>query len=184
MSEIEANERYTSQTSPDDLIETPEEHAERIAGFKPSPSRVIPSEQCSYVRKDGSRCRAWALRGTTVCLTHGARIPAVREAAARRVEEARIQLGLSAPRAANLLVEQVEDPEVPSYVRQRAAIAVLDRVGIGPNHKSEVEVSGSIEHTHSVEAASRIHGALDRYAAISAETEAEVIEAEVVEDSP
>lgn len=168
----------------DDLIETPEELAERVrrARERPRSDRPIPSVQCTYVRNDGSRCLAYSLRGATVCIAHGARLPNVRAAAARRVEEAKVKLGLNAPGAVDVIVAQMTDPETPAYVRQQAAFGLLDRAGIGPGHKTEVEVSGSIEHTHSVEAASRIRGTLQRYSDTAAEVE--TVEAEVVEDSP
>lgn len=45
------------------------------------------AQRCTAHRTNGEPCRAWAVRGATVCVTHGGAAPAVRAAAARRVAE-------------------------------------------------------------------------------------------------
>ena len=43
---------------------------------------------CTAHRTNGDPCRAWAIRGATVCRVHGGSIPAVRAKAARTLAEA------------------------------------------------------------------------------------------------
>lgn len=43
--------------------------------------------RCSARTSSGRPCRAWAIKGGTVCVTHGGRAPQVQKAARRRVEE-------------------------------------------------------------------------------------------------
>lgn len=45
------------------------------------------AQRCTAHRSNGDSCRAWAVRGATVCVSHGGAAPAVRAAAARRVAE-------------------------------------------------------------------------------------------------
>lgn len=41
----------------------------------------MTSRRCVKVKRDGERCRAWAVTGTTVCIKHGGAAPQVRQAA-------------------------------------------------------------------------------------------------------
>lgn len=55
---------------------------------KPRHPAAVPAVQCSATSKrSGERCKRYALPGATVCRTHGAGAPQVREAAGRRVQE-------------------------------------------------------------------------------------------------
>lgn len=45
--------------------------------------------KCSARKSNGEPCGAWAIRGGTVCRVHGGSAPAVKAAAARRLEEAK-----------------------------------------------------------------------------------------------
>lgn len=47
----------------------------------------MATPRCSAHRTNGDPCKAYAVRGATVCVTHGGAAPRVREAAARRVAE-------------------------------------------------------------------------------------------------
>ena len=47
----------------------------------------MATPRCSAHRSNGEPCKAYAVRGATVCVTHGGAAPRVREAAARRVAE-------------------------------------------------------------------------------------------------
>lgn len=51
------------------------------------PRSMVPGQRCRAHRRDGKPCQAWAPRGGWVCLSHGGAAPAVRAAAARRVQE-------------------------------------------------------------------------------------------------
>lgn len=54
----------------------------------PSDPRAIAQEKCTgHSSKTGERCKRWPLRGSTVCTSHGAAAPQVREKAALRVQE-------------------------------------------------------------------------------------------------
>lgn len=50
-------------------------------------SSVRWAVRCRAHRKDGSRCKRWATRGTYVCRSHGAASLRVRRAAERRLTE-------------------------------------------------------------------------------------------------
>lgn len=58
-----------------------------------APRRIrhpLPSTRCRAERRNGARCRRWAVRGATICPVHGGRHPAVQEAAAHQVANAEI----------------------------------------------------------------------------------------------
>jgi hypothetical protein len=55
-----------------------------------SPARVLGGKRCSARNRAGEPCRAFAVRGATVCIAHGGAAPQVRAAAARRVEAAKL----------------------------------------------------------------------------------------------
>lgn len=56
------------------------------AGGAPTPD---DPRRCTARRSSGDPCRAWAIRGGSVCAVHGGRAPQVRQRAARRLEEDR-----------------------------------------------------------------------------------------------
>ena len=65
----------------------------------PNASNPDHPRQCVARRRDGERCTRWAVKGATVCPTHGGSIGRVRAAAARRrdrsaAEQAAATLGL------------------------------------------------------------------------------------------
>jgi len=80
--------------------------------------------QCTAHKRDGSGdpCTKHAVKGATVCASHGAAAPQVRAAASRRLLEA------ADPVTAELvqLALHAEDPKV----RLQACRDVLDRVGV------------------------------------------------------
>lgn len=79
------------------------------------PGRMSPAcetcgqehQRCARHNRDGEPCKAYPVRGTTVCAapTHGGRLPRVKAAASRRVAEDEVRRGL-----ANLDVTPVGDP--------------------------------------------------------------------------
>jgi hypothetical protein len=85
-----------------------------------------PAVQCGGTRSDGERCRRKATRGGDRCEVHGARLPCVKEAYARRVEEARRRIVNLADPALDALERALEDKD--SGVAVRAAQTILDRV--------------------------------------------------------
>jgi hypothetical protein len=97
---------------------------------KPYPS-YQPTRCTAHSKRTGDPCGNWAIRGGTVCRKHGGAVKATKEAAARRILAA-------ADPAAALLVSQMYDKGLDASVRQRAALALLDRAGL--NAKSELTV--------------------------------------------
>jgi hypothetical protein len=85
-----------------------------------------PAPQCGGTRSDGEPCHRRATRGGDRCAVHGAQLPSVRQAYARRVEEARMRIVTLADPALDALERALADKD--SGVAVRAAQAVLDRV--------------------------------------------------------
>jgi hypothetical protein len=83
------------------------------------PDTVI---RCNATRPNGSRCKREAEDGAVVCDQHGGAAPQVRRRAAER-------LIMTADQAAQMLVEMMEDREVPFGVRAKIAQDLLDRAG-------------------------------------------------------
>lgn len=79
------------------------------------------------------RCRAYAIKGGTVCVYHGGSAPQVR-AAAQRVLLAAVDPALAE------LVTLARSAESES-VRLQAVRDILDRVGLGATTKIEAEVT-------------------------------------------
>lgn len=84
-------------------------------------------------KTDGSRCRAEAEPGTTVCWRHGAAIPAVQAAAATRIQ-------MSVDEAAQRLIEWLNDNDVDMRERVKIAHDLLDRGGLSATQKHLVGV--------------------------------------------
>ncbi len=85
-----------------------------------------PAVQCGGTRSDGERCRRKATWGGDRCEVHGARLPCVKDAYARRVEEARRRIVNLADPALDALERALEDKD--AAVSVRAAQTILDRV--------------------------------------------------------
>ena len=93
-----------------------------------------PAQKCSaHKASTGDPCQAWAISGSNVCIAHGGRAPAVREAARRRLD-ALVPLALDV--LAELAVGRAHDPgsdapmAVPPGVRARSCAEILARAGI------------------------------------------------------
>lgn len=85
-----------------------------------------PAVRCGGTRSDREPCGRWAVRGGDRCPMHGAQLPSVRAAYARRVKEARLRIITLADPALDTLERALTDKD--SAVALRAAQAVLDRV--------------------------------------------------------
>lgn len=147
-------------------------------GWKPTLDKPLPVVRCtSTVRngvREGQRCGRWSIAGAKVCLVHGGQIPNVREAAAKRVEAAKLRLIDDADLAIDTLFELLK-PGTAAQVQLGAANSILDRAGV----KSGVELS--VEVTHAVSASDTIADKLKSMAARMAPPE-ELEELEVVEE--
>lgn len=110
-------------------------------GWTPTLAKPIPVVRCTMTKKDGTTCGKWAVRGTLVCMKHGAQLPQVRKAAEERVQAARIQLmGMTGD--ATAVLEQLMQPGVTEGIRLKAATEILDRAGL----KAGMEIAVTVEH--------------------------------------
>src|SRR5512144_1418891 len=95
-------------------------------------NRMRVETRCSARRKNGAVCRNYAIRGGSVCRMHGGGAPQVRRRAQERI--------LAADGAAARLIEFMNDRRVPWPGRLTAARDFLDRAGLTPKTRVEVEV--------------------------------------------
>ncbi|MDO3397973.1 hypothetical protein QWJ41_19780 [Nocardioides sp. SOB44] len=103
-----------------------------IAGV---PGSKNPERRCkATVFSTGLRCKRAAIKGGTVCTSHGGAAPQVQKSAKERLLE------LADPAIA-ALSKIVRDEDTDDAVRLRAALGVLDRIGYGPGQTIEVSTS-------------------------------------------
>lgn len=101
------------------------------------------------------QCKKPAIRGGTVCGTHGGSSPQVKRKAAERLAQLQDPAVDALARSLNAtqrtVTRQGKIVEVgPDHNAQtRAASAVLDRTGLGPSSQTEVQVHASV-HLHSL----------------------------------
>lgn len=122
--------------------------------FKPRPARPMPAVRCSRVKKDGEQCKAYALRGTTVCRAHGANLPVVASSARERVEEARLKLLGLVPKAVTKVEELLEAES--EQVQLRAAESIMNRGGLVETRRTEQDVTHKVEVADLDEAIERL----------------------------
>lgn len=117
--------------------------------FKPSFDKPIPSVRCNGTVKNGPRkgeqCPRPSIRGGTVCREHGGAAPQTKEAAARRVEEARIRLMYGVEDAITVL-EDLTKEGVPENVRFQSAKYLVDKGLGGPDLTVEVQHTSPSEN--------------------------------------
>ena len=97
-------------------------------GRTPDPSRI-----CTAKRTNGEPCRKVAIKGASVCATHGGRAPQVKAKAKARLENA-------ADRMAKLLLNMAEADDVSDAVKLNAIRDALDRSGVSAKNAVEVTV--------------------------------------------
>lgn len=155
-------------------------------GWKPTRDQPVPVVRCTRILESGDRCARWSLRGATVCIKHGAQLAGVRAHAEAVVESARLRLIGNTDQAVDVL-EQLMQPGTSENVRLKAAESVLDRSGIrgGVDIHTETEVT-----VNPSELLAERLGQLKRRSAEARERladvfgDADIIEGELVEDSP
>lgn len=105
--------------------------------------RPYPTTPCAALTTSGRPCRAWAIKGGTVCVKHGGTAPQVRAAARRRLEREaivadlpRLLVAVEEGLAGSAPVETLDD------ARRRAAavVAVLSEMLDGSALVVETEV--------------------------------------------
>lgn len=105
----------------------------RRKGIAGVPGSKNPERRCTAtVRSTGERCKRAAIKGGTVCTSHGGAAPQVRKKARDRLLE------LVDP-AINELAKLLNRDDVDDSVRLRAITSLLDRVGYGPGSTLKVE---------------------------------------------
>lgn len=105
------------------------------AGLDDPMHAVTPSKRCkANARTTGEQCANPPMMGQEVCRMHGGSAPQARKAAALRLLE------LADP-AISALSEVVKGAPKESD-RVRAATAILDRAGLGPSSRVELETPG------------------------------------------
>lgn len=99
----------------------------------PAPTRVLKNpdkfpawgEQCRRIKRDGERCRRWAIRGAYWCPKHGGALPTVKASA-------RARLRTLAPLALRELERLLVDAKIDPTVRLRTIRYIIMMSGIRP----------------------------------------------------
>jgi len=79
--------------------------------------------------RTGQRCRKAAIRGGTVCLTHGGSAPQVREAARRRLQEALLTMVDPALLVIHRALTKGKQDELPTAIEAQVANKAIERAG-------------------------------------------------------
>lgn len=104
-------------------------------GLHGVPGSKNDSRRCTATaRRTGERCRAPAILGGNVCRVHGGAAKQTRAAAKARLLEL-VDPALAA------LHKVLTNPDTDDPVKVRAAVAILDRTGFGPNSTVHVQAS-------------------------------------------
>jgi hypothetical protein len=101
-----------------------------------SDARPITRQCTAKSQQSGKRCRRHAIKGGTVCATHGGRAPQVKE-------RARIRLAALVDPAITTLAREMTTAQASSD-RQRAANSILDRAGLSRGVAPEVELARAL----------------------------------------
>lgn len=104
----------------------------------PSLDRPEWKVHCKATRKNGELCKKWAIRGGAVCEMHGGSTPQVKQAAERRIEEARASVINLLPEATVRLRELLRSPN--ANVAIRAVAQVFDRAGVTAQSEQHIRV--------------------------------------------
>lgn len=153
-----------------------EQGVEIPKGWKPTIDAPIPVVRCRATSTtSGERCKRWSIRGTTVCASHGGRLPNVIEHSAASVESARLDLMGLAGDAVEVIKEFLLNPATTEATRLKAAENVLNRTGIKEALEMKIEVENKVSPAEDI--LSKIAIMRERNKA----AEEEIVDAEEVE---
>lgn len=122
-------------------LETPAAEASNEQGMEPfwkdgrSPD---PARRCTARRTNGEPCRRIAIRGGTVCPTHGGSTGHVKA-------KARVRLEMAADRMAKELLSIATADDAPAAVKLAAIRDALDRAGLSAKSAVDVQVGPTPE---------------------------------------
>lgn len=138
-----------------------------------SPLVPVGREQCEHQYRSGKRCSRDAVPGAGQCSNHGGSWINETERA-EMVEKVSARLVDLAERAVATLADLMDNAK-SEKVRGDAAIAILDRVGVGPIQKLELSVTPEAEKVAS-EVRARIYE-------LKAKIDGETVVGEVVDEA-
>lgn len=160
--------------------------AEQLAGFQAtgviSPLVPVSAQQCQHHYKSGKMCTRDAVVGTDKCGYHGGSWMNEQERA-EMVERISAKLVDISDRAVNVLAHLMDNAK-SEKVRHDSAVAILDRIGVGPISKVELDITQSAEFQ-----AKQMRDRLAKMRArqipsLPAGETAEVVDGEIVEETP
>lgn len=155
---------------------SPEEQGSNIPlKWKPTLEHPVPVVRCIKMKRDGTRCNRWSIRGITVCAVHGGKRPNMQKQAATIIEAARLKILGLADEAVDVLDDLIK-PGTNDAIRLKAAQDILDRAGI----KGTIDVNVEVEHR--VNAGEIVAQRLARLAKKNADDAEDIIDAEFVEE--
>lgn len=137
-----------------------------------TPLVPVGREQCEHTFRSGKRCRRDAVPGTSLCGWHGGSWINESERAemVQKVSERLVDLSERAVAQLAALMDNAKSEKV----RYDAAVAILDRVGVGPIQKVELSVTPEAERV-AQEVRARIYE-------LKAKAKADTVPGEVVSD--
>lgn len=146
-----------------------------------SPLVPVGREQCTHEFKSGRRCRRDAVPGAGVCGQHGGSWMNESERA-EMVQQINAKMVDLAERAVATMADLMDNAK-SEKVRGDMAVALLDRIGVGPINKVELSVTPAAEEvTQTVKA--RLIALRGGVAPVDAEADDDgVVDGEVVSDS-
>lgn len=117
------------------------------SGWKPTLAQPLPVVRCTGTVRNGDRtgerCGRWSIQGHDKCMVHGASLPNVQAAAAKKVEAAKLRLIEDADLAVDTLFELLQGTTADN-VKLGAAKEILDRAGV----KGAIDVNIEVNHTN------------------------------------
>lgn len=147
--------------------------------WKPSIAEPVPVVRCTANSfSTGERCKKWSLRGTTVCVKHGAQLTNVREHAEAVVDAARMRIMGMADDAVDGLEDLIQVGTAPQ-IRLAAIKEVLDRAGLKGGPDLSVEVTHTVSYKDEI--SNRLKDIKERKAQLEKAKE-EIMDAEVVDE--